>query len=86
MPFLSKSIPNQFQSFETLQSVLEQTNSSCGINVEIKYPQLYDTMLYEDDVGVEMNEYVDRILEVLYKYGKDRKMLITSFDSNICIM
>lgn len=28
------------QSFETLENVLKHVNTSCGINVEIKYPQL----------------------------------------------
>lgn len=30
----------QQQSFETLEAVLNKLHPNCGINVEIKYPQL----------------------------------------------
>lgn len=38
MPHISENVSMLFQSFETLQDVLNHTDPNCGIDVEIKYP------------------------------------------------
>lgn len=40
----------------------------------------------ESSLPLELNEYLDTILGVLYRYGGDRKMVITSFHPDVCAM
>ena len=86
MPHVSKNVSMFSQSFETLEQVLNYTDPNCGIDVEIKYPSQKKNLQYESELGVELNEYVDRILNILFKYGGERPMFITSFHADICSM
>ncbi|KAH9517301.1 Glycerophosphocholine phosphodiesterase gpcpd1, variant 2 [Dermatophagoides farinae] len=86
MPHVSKNVSMFSQSFETLEQVLNYTDPNCGIDVEIKYPSQKKNLQYESELGVELNEYVDRILNILFKYGGERPMFITSFHADLCSM
>nr|XP_027201546.1 glycerophosphocholine phosphodiesterase GPCPD1-like isoform X2 [Dermatophagoides pteronyssinus] len=86
MPHISENVSMLFQSFETLQDVLNHTDPNCGIDVEIKYPSQLTNLQYESELGIELNQYVDRILEILFKFGNERPMFITSFHPDLCSM
>lgn len=74
------------QSFETLENVLKKVKPGCGINVEIKYPQLKVNQLFEGATGAELNDYTDRILEVLYGHAGSRPIVITTFHADLAVM
>ncbi|KAH9403241.1 Glycerophosphocholine phosphodiesterase gpcpd1 [Tyrophagus putrescentiae] len=74
------------QSFETLENVLKKVKPGCGINVEIKYPQLKVNQLFEGAIGAELNDYTDRILEVLYGHAGSRPIVITTFHADLAVM
>ncbi|ELP88350.1 hypothetical protein EIN_227730 [Entamoeba invadens IP1] len=52
-----------------------------GFDIEIKY---INCDLEGKMLGyMERNEYINRILEVVFKYGKNRKMFFSSFDADV---
>ncbi|RWS27319.1 glycerophosphocholine phosphodiesterase GPCPD1-like protein [Leptotrombidium deliense] len=66
------------QPFVSLEKVLKVVKP-IAFNLEIKYPTFEDNHL-------NMNEYVDAILNTLAQYGGDRDVVISCFDPNVCTM
>ncbi|XP_027198184.2 glycerophosphocholine phosphodiesterase GPCPD1-like [Dermatophagoides pteronyssinus] len=72
--------------FASLQTVLKSVEANCGFNVEIKYPQKKINGDWEAEKSHDLNEYVDLILQDLFLYAEDRKIIISSFHPEICSM
>ncbi|KAH7640459.1 glycerophosphocholine phosphodiesterase gpcpd1-like protein [Dermatophagoides farinae] len=72
--------------FASLQTVLKSVEANCGFNVEIKYPQKKINGDWEAEKSHDLNEYVDLILQDLFLYADDRKIIISSFHPEICSM
>lgn len=70
--------PSENQPFCTLEDAFKNVQP-CMFNVEIKYDTNYEG--YSD-----MNEYVDVILDTIFKYRADRKIVLSSFDPDVCAM
>ncbi|KAL9117771.1 MAG: hypothetical protein Q9187_005689 [Circinaria calcarea] len=71
----------------TLKEVLQNLPESIGLNVELKYPMLFEADDWElDPYAVEVNVFVDEILHVLYMYGGGRSVILSSFSPEICIL
>ncbi|EFA03495.2 glycerophosphocholine phosphodiesterase GPCPD1 [Tribolium castaneum] len=74
------------QPFPTLQHVLEVLNPHVGFNIEIKWTmQLYDGS-FELYHPTDINLYLDTILEVVLRYGGERRIVFSCFNPDICSM
>jgi len=83
------NVPNQREEnkpFPTLAQVLKEVDESCGLNVEIKWPQLLESGRMEARKYREINDFVDRIIDVVDKYAGDRRIVLESFDADLVIM
>lgn len=83
------SVPNQEQSnrpFPTLAEVLDKVDPTCGLNIEIKWPQLLETGKMEARRYREINDFVDRIIAVVKQHANGRRIVLESFDADLVIM
>lgn len=83
------NVPNQEESnrpFPTLAEVLDQVDESCGLNIEIKWPQLLESGKMEARRCREINDYADRIIDVVDKHARNRRVVLESFDADLVIM
>lgn len=71
--------------FPTLREVLQKVPINTGFNVEIKYP-IDDEVQRYDVHPVNRNTYLDCILWEIYEHAKDRFIVFSSFDPDICSM
>ena len=78
----------EHEPFPTLELILDRLDSSCGFNIEIKYPGMMKTGKMEDEGcnPMEMNLFLDQILKTVLTHGKERKILFSSFNPDICTM
>lgn len=83
------NVPNQAESnrpFPTLADVLDQVNETCGLNIEVKWPQMLESGKMEARRFREINDFVDRIVSVVEEHGRDRRIVLESFDADLVIM
>jgi len=75
-------------SFATLKDILLGLPEEIGLDVEVKYPRLHEARAAGvAPVAIELNTFVDVILETIYKYSKpNRKIIVSSFTPEICIL
>ncbi|KAI1153407.1 Glycerophosphoryl diester phosphodiesterase family-domain-containing protein [Nemania diffusa] len=73
--------------FTTLQQLLVQIDASVCFDIELKYPMLFEARDFNmDTFAMELNLYLDTILEIVYKYGGKRPMFFTSFSPELCML
>ncbi|XP_060656622.1 glycerophosphocholine phosphodiesterase GPCPD1 [Drosophila nasuta] len=72
--------------FPTLQDFFENVNLTVGFDIEIKWPQLKSNGVYESEQTIDKNLFVDRILQVVERYGCGRLNIIKSFDADLCTL
>uniref|UniRef100_A0A0K0EW81 Glycerophosphocholine phosphodiesterase GPCPD1 (inferred by orthology to a human protein) n=1 Tax=Strongyloides venezuelensis TaxID=75913 RepID=A0A0K0EW81_STRVS len=70
--------------FPTLIEALEKVNTDVGFNIEIKYPLLLKDGTHECSYYFERNEFIDVILRDIFQYAKDRRIVFSSFDPDMC--
>ena len=83
------NVPNQAESnrpFPTLAEVLDQVDESCGLNVEIKWPQMLESGKMEAKRFCEINYFVDRIIDVCDRHAANRHIVLESFDADLTLM
>lgn len=83
------NVPNQAETnrpFPTLAEVLEQVDETCGLNIEIKWPQLLENGRMEARRYREINDFVDRIIDVLNEHAHNRQIIVESFEPDLVIM
>lgn len=52
-----------------------------------EYPMLWEAQDWKMDLyGIELNLYLDTILDLIYKYGGNRSIVLTSFSPELCIL
>eukprot|EP01116_Phalansterium_solitarium_P011783 TRINITY_DN27564_c0_g1_i1.p1 TRINITY_DN27564_c0_g1~~TRINITY_DN27564_c0_g1_i1.p1 ORF type:complete len:656 (+),score=235.23 TRINITY_DN27564_c0_g1_i1:173-2140(+) len=74
----------RLENYPALAELFEFLPHELGFNVEIKYPF---SAKYETFLGImERNAYVDRILSVMLEKAGSRKVYISSFDPDVCVM
>lgn len=82
-------VPNQpieNRPFPTLAEVLDLVNPACGFNIELKWPQVLESGQWEAKKYREMNEFVDKVLDVVMRHAKDRRIVLQCFEADIVIM
>jgi glycerophosphodiester phosphodiesterase len=74
-------------SFTTLEKMFNELPETVGFNVEMKYPMLHESEEEEmDQYAVELNSFVDTVLQKVYdKMGK-RNVIFSSFNPDVCLM
>ncbi|EAT77585.1 hypothetical protein HBH56_208640 [Parastagonospora nodorum] len=74
-------------SFTTLDQMFNELEETVGFNIEMKYPMLHESEEEEmDQYAVELNSFVDTVLQKVYdKMGK-RNVIFSSFNPDICLM
>jgi glycerophosphodiester phosphodiesterase len=73
--------------FTTLEEMLVKLDQEIGFNIEMKYPMLHESEEHEmDTYAVELNSFVDTVLEKVYDLGKKRKIIFSSFNPDICLL
>lgn len=83
------NVPKQEESnkpFPTLEAVLHEVDATCGLNIEIKWPQTLESGKMEARRCREINDFVDNIIEVVEKHAGDRRIVLESFDADLVIM
>ncbi|GKZ76420.1 hypothetical protein AnigIFM56816_006681 [Aspergillus niger] len=74
-------------SFATIEELLIQLPENLGFNVEIKYPRLHEaTEAGVAPVAIEINTFVDMILEKIFTLSHSRNIILSSFTPEICIL
>ncbi|KAK9709569.1 Starch binding domain [Popillia japonica] len=76
----------EHQPFPTLKSALELLDRKCGFNIEIKWTNRYADGTYELNDAIDINCYVDTILEVVLRHAEDRAIVFSSFNPDICTL
>lgn len=74
----------EHQPFPTLKQVLEVIQPDVGYNVEIKWGEELDDGKFEVDDQIDVNLYMDRILNVIYKYAGNRRIIFSCFSADVC--
>ena len=86
--FKANSRGNFIQApFTTLEEMFLKIPENVGFNIEMKYPMLHETEEEEmDTYAVELNSFVDTVLTKVYDLGKERKIIFSSFNPDICLL
>ncbi|KAL4802316.1 Glycerophosphoryl diester phosphodiesterase family-domain-containing protein [Aspergillus unguis] len=86
--FKGNSRGNHIQApFATLEELFKRLPPNVGFNMELKYPMLYETEQEEmDTYAVELNSFVDTVLNKVYEFGGSRNMIFSSFNPDICLL
>ncbi|EDU44462.1 UgpQ Glycerophosphoryl diester phosphodiesterase [Pyrenophora tritici-repentis] len=86
--FKGNSRGNSIQSsFTTLERMFDELPESVGFNVEMKYPMLHESEEEEmDQYAVELNSFVDTVLQKVYDKMGERNVIFSSFNPDICLM
>lgn len=73
--------------FTTLEEMFRTLPESTGFNIEMKYPMLFESEEQEmDTYAVELNEFVDTVLRMVYDLGGSRNVIFSSFHPDICLL
>ncbi|XP_065221640.1 glycerophosphocholine phosphodiesterase GPCPD1-like [Planococcus citri] len=76
----------EYSPFPSLEQVLQAIDPQIGFNIEIKYNSELMDGSNELDHPIDMNEYVDRILKVVYANAGRRYIVFSSFNPDVCLM
>ncbi|RXK38872.1 hypothetical protein M231_03821 [Tremella mesenterica] len=71
----------------TLDDFLNVVPSEIGLNLQLKYVRDTDSRAVGIGPSGEVNEFVDSVLHVVYRAGKEnpgRKIIFSSFDPTVC--
>lgn len=74
----------EHQPFPTLQQVLEVIQPDVGFNIEIKWGTELEDGTYEVDYPIDINFYMDTILDVVLKFADQRRIIFSCFDADVC--
>jgi len=83
------NVPNQVECnrpFPTLAEVLDKVDETCGLNIEVKWPQMLESGKMEARRFREINDFADRIVSVVEKHAGNRRIVLESFDADLTIM
>ncbi|PVH72793.1 hypothetical protein DL98DRAFT_595678 [Cadophora sp. DSE1049] len=74
-------------SFTTLEELLRSIPETVSIDIELKYPMLWEAEDWKMDLyGVELNIVVDTVLEKVSALAGNRAIVFTSFSPELCIL
>ncbi|KAK4228446.1 Glycerophosphodiester phosphodiesterase GDE1 [Podospora fimiseda] len=72
--------------FATLEDLFHKLPESVGFNIEMKYPMLHESEEHDmDTYAVELNSFCDTVLTKVYDLAKNRHIIFSSFNPDICL-
>ncbi|KAI0514815.1 Glycerophosphoryl diester phosphodiesterase family-domain-containing protein [Xylaria bambusicola] len=75
------------QPLATLKDLFHKLPNAIGFNIEIKYPRFHETVAARvAPIGPELNLFVDTVLEQVHLYGGSRRIILSSFTPEICML
>ena len=80
------SQPESSQPFPTLEVVLRDVDKSCALNVELKWAQLLPNGKNEAIQYREINDYVDRVLDCMFKHDNGRPIMLSTLNADIAML
>lgn len=69
--------------FATLREAFRKVPKNIGFNIEVKYPTRDEYLEWGLQYSHEINEYCDKILEVVFDEAADRPLLLSSFHPEV---
>ena len=70
----------------SLEEVLHQVPASVPLNIELKYPMLFETEEWDMELlAIKTDIFVDTILDKVYEHAEGRTIVFSSFNPEICI-
>jgi len=73
--------------FTTLTEMFEKLPEGIGFNIEMKYPMLQEAEEHDmDTYAIELNSFVDAVLQIVFDRGADRNIIFSSFHPDICLL
>ncbi|XP_018318906.1 glycerophosphocholine phosphodiesterase GPCPD1 [Agrilus planipennis] len=76
----------EHQPFPTLRQLMDVLDPHTGFNIEIKWTMKLQDGSYELNHPIDLNLYLDTIIEVAMSHGYCRKIIFSSFNPDICTM
>lgn len=85
--FKANSRGNFIQApFATLEGLFKNLREDIGFNIEMKYPMLHESEEHQmDTYTVEINSYCDTVLNKVYDLAKNRNIIFSSFNPDVCL-
>lgn len=77
---------DEHQPFPKLADALDLIDISVGFNVEVKWSMEFKDGTRELDGVIDRNQYVDRILDVVFAKANGRRIIFSCFDPDTCAM
>ncbi|XP_055339937.1 glycerophosphocholine phosphodiesterase GPCPD1-like [Paramacrobiotus metropolitanus] len=74
------------EPFPSLEKALRVLDVHVGFNVEVKFPMLFKDGKHESEHFFERNEFVDLILQVIYRHAGNRRIIFSCFEPDVCAM
>ncbi|KAL7623642.1 Glycerophosphocholine phosphodiesterase [Parahypoxylon ruwenzoriense] len=72
--------------FATLEELFKKVPESVGFNIEMKYPMLLESEKEDmDTYAIELNSFCDTVLTKVYDLAKNRHIIFSSFNPDICL-
>ncbi|KAI1431977.1 Glycerophosphoryl diester phosphodiesterase family-domain-containing protein [Xylaria sp. CBS 124048] len=72
--------------FATLEELFKKVPENVGFNIEMKYPMLHESEQFAmDTYAIELNSFCDTVLTKVYDLAKDRHIIFSSFNPDICL-
>ncbi|BEI86688.1 hypothetical protein CcaverHIS002_0700340 [Cutaneotrichosporon cavernicola] len=71
----------------SVKDVLDLVPPDIGVNLCLKYTRAFDAARLGIETSIEVNAFVDTVLQVVYDAGRDtpgRRFLFSSFDPTVC--
>ncbi|KAI0843943.1 glycerophosphodiester phosphodiesterase GDE1 [Daldinia vernicosa] len=72
--------------FATLEELFKKIPENVGFNIEMKYPMLLESEKEDmDTYAIELNSFCDTVLNKVYDLTKNRHIIFSSFNPDICL-
>ncbi|KAI1374854.1 glycerophosphodiester phosphodiesterase GDE1 [Hypoxylon crocopeplum] len=72
--------------FATLEELFKKVPENVGFNIEMKYPMLLESEKEDmDTYAIELNSFCDTVLTKVYDLAKNRHIIFSSFNPDICL-
>ncbi|KAI5926039.1 glycerophosphodiester phosphodiesterase GDE1 [Camillea tinctor] len=72
--------------FATLEELFKKVPENVGFNIEMKYPMLFESEKEDmDTYAIELNSFCDTVLTKVYDMAKNRHIIFSSFNPDICL-
>ncbi|KAI1261110.1 Glycerophosphoryl diester phosphodiesterase family-domain-containing protein [Xylariaceae sp. FL1019] len=73
--------------FATLKELFTKLPENIGFNIEMKYQRLHEAVAAGvAPVAIELNVFVDTVLEMVRHFAGDRPIVFSSFTPEVCIL